>query len=187
MPLVTVALISANLAAYGLELAAGGLPVCEAYGFVPARFMASGGLELALSSMFLHDPERLAHIAGNMTFLAIFGTLVEGRLGHRMFAALYLAAGVFGALLHVLVDPTATDALVGASGAVFGVMAVAAVLRPRLLGFVVAFAGIELWRAFSGADASVSFGCHLGGLSAGFVFVSIMRALDCDALEGSYP
>lgn len=184
-PIVTVALVLANLAAYGFELAAGGMGVCEAYGLVPAEFMRSGGVSPIFSSMFLHDPSNVTHVAGNMVFLTVFGVLVERQLGRLVFSGLYLGAGVFGAMLHVLVDPTSASPLVGASGAIFGVMAVAAVLRPRLLGFVVAFAGVEIWRAFSGDDASASFGCHLGGLAAGFVFVSITRALGSDALEAA--
>ena len=183
MPIVTLALIVLNFAVYALEREAGGQVLCDAHGLIPAQFMSSGELGPIFTSMFLHDPGTLLHIGGNMAFLLVFGALVEGRLGHRGFLGLYLASGVFGGLLHVLVDPSATNPLVGASGAVFGVLAVAGVLRPRMLGFVIAFAGIEVWRAFTGLDPGVSFGAHIGGLLAGSVVASILRALGSEALE----
>lgn len=184
-PLFTLLLVAANVAAYSLELGAGGLPVCEAYGLVPRSFMSTGALSPLVTSLFLHDPGALTHIVGNMVFLALFGTLVEGRLGHLRFLALYLAAGVFGGLAHVLVAPSATDALVGASGAIFGVLAVAGALYPRLLGFVAAFAGLNIWNAFTGGSGNVSFGCHIGGFVIGFLAVVLLRATDSEVLEAA--
>lgn len=184
-PLVTLVLVALNLVAYLLELAAGGQASCDAYGLIPARFMRSGDLGPLVTSTFLHDPSNLFHLAGNMAFLAVFGTLVERGLGRLGFLALYLVAGVCGGLTHVLVAPGATDPLVGASGAIFGVLAVAAVLRPRLLGFAVAFAGIEVWHAFFGPSGNVSFGCHLGGFFAGAVVALLLRAVGSEALEAA--
>lgn len=183
MPLVTVLLVIANLLAYRLELASGGFSACEAYGLIPAQFIHGGALSPLVSSLFLHDPGAVAHIAGNMIFLALFGALVEGALGAPLFLALYLVAGAVGGLTHVLVDPTATDPLVGASGAIFGVLAVAGALYPRLLGFVVAFAGLNVWHAFMGDAESVSFGTHLGGFFAGFIVVVCLRAARSEILE----
>jgi membrane associated rhomboid family serine protease len=79
--------------------------------------------------------------------------------------------------MHVAIDPGSMVPLVGASGAVFGVLAVAGVIRPALLGFVVSFAAIEVWHAFSGSAGDVSFGCHIGGFVAGFVFIMVLRLL----------
>lgn len=174
-PLITLVLVAANLLAFSAELAGGGYSVCAAYGLVPARFMASGEVAPIFSSLFLHDPSRLFHLGGNMAFLAIFGALVERGVGHIRFAALYVAAGVLGALLHVVVDPSATTPLVGASGAIFGVLAVAGVLQPRLLGFVLGFGALNIWHAFAGDAGDVSFGCHLGGLMAGALFAAVWR------------
>jgi membrane associated rhomboid family serine protease len=173
---VTLLLIFANLAVFGFELAAGGQPV-YAYGLVPAHVVPSA----LISSLFLHDPSTFAHLGGNMVFLAIFGTLVEKELGGALFLALYLVAGVSGGFMHVMANPVATAPLVGASGAIFGVMAVAGALRPSLLAFVLAFASINVWHAFTGADGSVSFGAHIGGFVAGFLFVWLLRATE--ALE----
>lgn len=179
MPFVTLLLVALNVLAYRLELTAGGEAFCRVYGLIPAHFTPAA----LLSSLFLHDPGALTHIAGNMVFLLVFGAVVEDAIGGLGLAALYLAAGAAGGLLHVVVDPSSTIPLVGASGAVFGVIAVAAVVRLRLLGFAVAFVGLNVWNAFTGDDGDVSFGCHIGGFCLGFLVVLILRAIDSEALE----
>jgi rhomboid family protein len=185
VPLFTLLLVAANLLAYCLELEAGGQAACEAYGLIPAQFVRTGALTPMFSSLFLHDPAGLAHLAGNMVFLTLFGTLVERGLGRLGFLSLYLTAGAAGGLCHVLVDPTSTSPLVGASGAIFGVLAVAAVLQPRLLGFVVAFVGLNVWHAFMGGAGDVSFGCHIGGFCVGVLVAMVLRAAGNEALEAA--
>jgi membrane associated rhomboid family serine protease len=173
LPLVTAALVLGNLAAYALELRGGVEAMCDAHGFVPAQFMATGAVGPLLASLFLHAG--LEHLLANMVALVVAGIIVEREIGHFRFLGLYLAAGVVGGLLHVVVDPTATSALVGASGAIFGVLAVAGGLRPRMLGFIVGFVGINVWYAFAGTGGDISFGTHLGGFAVGVLMVASMR------------
>jgi membrane associated rhomboid family serine protease len=182
VPIVTGALVLANLAAYGWERAAiaFGDDPCATYGLVPARFVETGEIIPLFTHCFLHDPDHLSHIAGNLLFLALFGSQVEGALGHARFATLYFAAGVGGALTHVLVDPAATGPLVGCSGCVLGLMAAIAVLAPRWVGFVCAYAAIEIGCLLTGTGGSVSAACHVGGFSIvalGFVAVFLARRL----------
>ena len=172
-PFVTLALISANLLGFWLEMAAGGYPACEEFGLVPAKLVASGEVTPVFSSLFLHVPGSWAHLGGNMAFLAFFGAVAEGA-GRLRFLALYLAAGVAGALLHVGVDPSSTIPLVGASAAVFGVMALAAVQHPRLLACVVGCASIEVWRAVTG-DLDVSAPAHIGGFAVGVIGAAVTK------------
>jgi len=174
LPLVTLALILVNLGAYAAELASGGESFCSAYGLVPRAFARSGDMTPVFNSMFLHA--NLTHLAGNLIFLTIFGTVVEHALGHIRFALLYFVSGVAGALLHVAVDPSAANAMVGCSGCLFGLIALAAARNPRFLGFALTFGAVEIWHALSGTETSVSFGAHLGGLAAGVLFAIIMRA-----------
>jgi membrane associated rhomboid family serine protease len=185
VPVVTLLLVATNLLAYLFELGADGQVVCYVHGLVPAKFVHSGELGPLVSSLFLHDPAGLAHIAGNMAFLALFGAIVEGALGGLPFLGLYLVAGALGGLMHVLVSPAATEPLVGASGAIFGILAVAGALRPRLLGFVAAFVGINIFHAIAGGGGNVSFGCHIGGFVAGVLVVALMRAAGSEALEAA--
>ena len=182
-PTVTAALVLANAAAYLVELGSGVEPFCQAHGLVPERFARSGDLGPVFAAMFLHAG--LAHLAGNMACLAVFGTLVERAVGPARFLCVYLAAGFAGGLLHVLVDPAATDALVGASGAIFGVLAVAAVARPRLIGFTIGFAAINVWYALAGTGGAVSFGDHLGGLMVGALFALAAKASGGECLEAA--
>lgn len=177
VPLATLALVLTNVAVYRLE--AGSRALCDAYGLIPAHFAP----EALVTSTFLHDPVSLLHIAGNMAFLLLFGAIVEGSIGSIPFLCLYLTAGLAGGLLHVLVNPSSVDPLVGASGAICGVLAVAGAIRPRLLGFVVAFIGLNIFHAFVGAEGTVSFACHIGGFVAGFIIVLLMRVTGSEALE----
>jgi membrane associated rhomboid family serine protease len=178
---VTALLALALVAAYAAELALGGFSVCEAYGLVPSH----PSFETAVSSTFLHDPESPFHLGGNLVFLVVFGGIVERALGSFRFLGLYAAAGLAGAALHCLVASGSSEPLVGASGALFGLLAVAAVIRPRLAGFAVAFVGLNIWYAFMGGAGNVSFGCHIGGFFAGFLVVMFLWMTDSEALEAA--
>ncbi len=175
----TALLALALVAVYIVELDGNGAALCNAYGLVPAH----ASLETALSSTFLHDPSSVFHLGGNLVFLVIFGGIVERSLGSFRFLGLYASAGLGGAALHCIVNPSASEALVGASGALFGLLAVAAVINPRLIGFAVAFAGVEIWHAVAGGGGNVSFGCHLGGFAMGAAVAVFLRAIDSEALE----
>jgi len=182
MPLMTLVLVALNVAAYLLELASGGQAACEAWGLVPAH-VVPGHL---FSYLFLHDPGTVAHLAGNLVFLAIFGALVEREIGGAKFLTLYFLAGAAGGVLHIAVASGATDPLVGCSGAVFGLLAVAGAIRPRMMGFVGTFGAINVAHAFGAPGAgNVSFAAHLGGLFAGFVFALVLRAAGDEALEAA--
>jgi membrane associated rhomboid family serine protease len=89
-----------------------------------------------------------------------------------------------GALMHVMVDPSATAPMVGASGAICGLLAVGAVLRPRFLVFVGVFAAINIWYALTASGGGVSYGSHIGGFAVGFVVAALLRGRH-DALEGT--
>jgi len=173
-PLVTLALIFANLLAFKLELATGGIPACREYGLIPAHFAPI----TLVTSLFFHDPTTIVHLAGNMAALALAGSVVEAELGPFLFASLYFASGIAGGLMHANINPSSTVPLIGASGAIFGVFAVLGVLHPRLLGFVVGMAALNIWAAFRGAEGNVSFGCHIGGLCAGTAFAFFCRPVE---------
>lgn len=168
---VTALLALSLVAVFGLELAGGGMAVCDAYGLVPAR----PSFEAALSSLFLHDPDSLFHLGGNLVFLVIFGGIVERALGSSAFAGLYLAAGLGGAALHIIVNPHATEALVGCSGALCGLIAFSVVIDRRFVGFVIAFAAVNIWYALAGTGGAISFGDHIGGLFIGVVCALAQR------------
>jgi len=127
-PYITVTIIVLNALAwfYELVLPADVLPVfLQVYGVVPANFHAT----TLLTSMFLHGS--WSHVIGNMWYLWIFGDNVEDRVGHGRFIAFYLLCGAGAALGQVAIDPTSTLPMIGASGAIAGVMGAYFVLYPR--------------------------------------------------------
>ena len=140
-PVVTIALIIANLAAWVLLQGAGtNLRVLEAsvwqYGAVPCELTHAcvrqyGGLGWAelLTSMFMHGGWE--HIIGNMLFLWVFGNNIEDSMGHTRFIVFYLVCGVAAGLAHVLLSPGSDVPTVGASGAISGVMGAYVVLYPQ--------------------------------------------------------
>jgi membrane associated rhomboid family serine protease len=146
-PLVTYALIGANVWMFLFELALG--PELEGFirtwAFVPARYFLLAEAEPAnwidrylplLTSMFLHGG--WAHLLGNMVYLGIFGDAVEDRLGHLRYLAFYLLTGVGAGLAHAYLNPASTVPTVGASGAISGVLGGYLVLFPhaRVLALV---------------------------------------------------
>ncbi|MFH1732500.1 MAG: rhomboid family intramembrane serine protease [Planctomycetota bacterium] len=134
---------------------------------------------------FLHAVTNPLHIAMNMFMLWMFGGDVERALGRPRFLTLYLAAAAVGGICMI---PWYFTMLVGASGAVFGVMAAYARLFPerRLLfrgmfpvrarTLVLVLAGINLLAAVAGSDAGVAHFAHLGGFAAGWFFLSFERS-----------
>jgi membrane associated rhomboid family serine protease len=127
-PYITVTIIAINTVAWAYELLlpAEVLPVfLQVYGVVPAEFQPS----TLLTSMFLHGS--WSHVIGNMWYLWIFGDNVEDRVGHGRFVAFYLLCGFAAAIGQTLMDPDSTLPMIGASGAIAGVMGAYFVLYPR--------------------------------------------------------
>jgi membrane associated rhomboid family serine protease len=127
-PFVTIALIVVNVLVFLYELSLGE-PYLEQFllywGLVPAAF----SWVAVLSSMFLHGG--LMHVGSNMLFLWIFGDNVEDRMGHGRFVAFYLLCGAAAALAQTAMSPDSIVPMVGASGAVAGVMGAYFVLYPH--------------------------------------------------------
>ncbi|MGI3186802.1 rhomboid family intramembrane serine protease [Nioella aestuarii] len=160
------------------------------WALVPAE--ASQGLELhtIITSMFLHGG--WMHIIGNMLFLYIFGDNLEDQLGHLGYLLFYLASGVAAAFAQMAADPSSTVPMVGASGAIAGVMGGYLLLFPRarvdvaLIIFVIikvitvpAWLMLGLWfglqlvngAASEAAGGGVAYWAHAGGFVAGVVLV----------------
>jgi membrane associated rhomboid family serine protease len=171
-------------------------------GFMPALLF--GHAEIAeqwvapgvtiFTSMFLHGS--LLHLAGNMLYLWIFGDNIEDRVGHVRFVIFYLLCGALAALAQALPDTRSTIPMIGASGAVSGVLGAYVVLYPRakvlvalplLIVFytvrVPAVVVLGVWfggqllssfAADSGAGG-VAFGAHVGGFLAGMILILWFR------------
>jgi membrane associated rhomboid family serine protease len=164
----------------------------ERHGVVPF-FLLSGyapSLSTPVSSMFMHGG--LYHLLSNMWFLHVFGDNVEDRLGHLRFFIFYLLTGVAAVLVHALMAPSSTIPLVGASGAISGVLGAYILMFPRtrIVTFVFiffvevpAFIFIFVWfvmQVSSGcgtlvtpSEAGVAFFAHIGGFVAGVLLLLI--------------
>jgi len=103
------------------------------WGLVPARLVEAPleNVSTVVSSMFMHDPSGWFHIGGNMLFLWIFGDNVEDAMGRGRYALFYFLSGLAAASAQVLVDPSSPVPMVGASGAIAGVLAAYGSLYPR--------------------------------------------------------
>lgn len=138
---------------------------------------------------FLHGD--FMHLFGNMIFLWVFGDNVEDALGHVKFLFFYLASAAAGAWLHGIVDVNSEVPLIGASGAVAGIVAAYLLLHPRVKVWVLvlmrlplripAWIPIVLWIAFqflmfaAGGEDEVSWAAHVGGIVAGTIMVLLLR------------
>ena len=142
-----------------------------------------------LTYMFLHGD--ILHLASNMLFLWVFGDNVEDAMGHIKYLVFYLLCGVAGGLAHACMLPASKLPLIGASGAVAGVIAAYLILHPRVLVWVLAFRFIPLrisaawvlgvWVAtqlcmvlLNQAD-QVAWWAHIGGMVAGAILILFMR------------
>lgn len=224
-PVVNLTLIGINALVflYALSLGGGGylwggggLDVTVFFfkwGFIPDELTTGRGIETVFrvraiesavptwatifSSMFIHGG--LFHFAGNMAFLWVFGDNIEGRLGHLKYLLFYLGTGVAATLSHLAIEPHSQVPLVGASGAIAGVMGAYALLYPfnRIKALVIFFfiTAMELsaliflgiWFFLQilnslgalglSSGANVAFMAHVGGFVAGVIVIAIYKLL----------
>jgi membrane associated rhomboid family serine protease len=218
-PVVTIALIVLNVLAWVFLQGMGAEPtlsgsVCR-LGLIPADFLErvrepisirmSQELSCVISgerqwytpitSMFMHGS--WFHLIGNMWFLWVFGNNVEDSTGHFRHAAFYLLCGLAAAAAQTVTDPDSLVPMVGASGAIGGIMGAYIVLYPRVrvhmlvfLGFYIttivvpAFVMLGYWfiiqvlsglPALGSKEGGVAFWAHVGGFAAGAALILVFR------------
>jgi len=158
----------------------------ETYGLVPFEVMGGKNLLSLITSMFLHAD--ILHLGLNMFFLLVSGDAVERELGSSRFLALYLSFGIIAGLFHSYLNSASPIPTIGASGAIFGVLAAFAILFPfrwllKLFGFIpiplpaILFVFItiltETAYVSSGVGETVAHTAHVGGFLAG-VFLTLL-------------
>jgi membrane associated rhomboid family serine protease len=213
-PYVTVGILIACVAVYLWQHLVLSHPEAQrmllSFGLIPAVLTGHAELPPALdvvpawtsvfTSMFMHGG--FWHLAGNMLFLWIFGNNVEDAMGHARFLAFYLLCGVAAVAAQVLPNPGSEVPMVGASGAISGVLGAYMLLYPRarvLLGIPLGFVLVQLgrfpaiwvlavWflmqlgmaafaspRASGGGEGGIAFGAHIGGFIAGLALVALFK------------
>ena len=228
-PVVTVGIIAANLAAWLFVQGAGteeavlrsvcqlGLIPGEVLGRVPVgtaiplgrdalgRLLACPNpigpphVATVLTSMFMHSG--WLHILGNMWFLWVFGNNIEDSMGHARFVVFYLLCGIAAAAAQTFANPGSVVPMVGASGAISGVMGAYVLLYPRVrvhtlivLGFFIttvalpAYVMLGYWflvqlvlgaaGALSHGEGGVAFWAHVGGFVAGMALIRLFTNPD---------
>ncbi|MEO0108218.1 MAG: rhomboid family intramembrane serine protease [candidate division WOR-3 bacterium] len=184
-PVINWLLIASNILVFLLQKSGA---VGEEFAAVPARIVSGQDWHTIPTSMFMHGG--MLHIIGNMWFLHIFGDNVEDAFSHIGYLLVYLAAGFCGALLQIMVAPSSTVPMVGASGAISGVLGAYMVLYPgaRILTLVPVFVFLQfvnipailflgfwiLIQILSGlgaprAGGGIAFFAHIGGFAFGFL------------------
>jgi membrane associated rhomboid family serine protease len=199
-PIVNYLLIVSCTAVFLYMLSLGSAPeiarFVSTYGAIPSQVL--GGTTGAppyltlVTSLFLHGG--WVHLLGNMLYLWVFGDNVEDLMGHGGYLLFYLIAGVIATLTHVFLNPTSTLPVVGASGAIAGVLGAYLVLFPRARILSLVPLGYFLWTARVPAlfflpvwflmqfltglasihrDVPVAWAAHVGGFIAGLLLVLV--------------
>jgi membrane associated rhomboid family serine protease len=101
----------------------------QAYGAIPAHIMHASHLSSLITAMFLHGG--LMHLVGNMLYLWIFGDNIEGLMGHARYLIFYLLCGIAATMSHIVMMPASQEPMIGASGAISGVLGAYLVKFPR--------------------------------------------------------
>lgn len=210
---MTVLLIALNAAVFAAEATGMHQTVIASFGIIPSQLVEVGlwggpvlnGPDAGtvpehytlLSYMFFHG--NLMHLAGNMLFLWVFGDNVEDALGHIKFLIFYILCGIAAGLAHTAIMPQSTAPLIGASGAVAGVIAAYLLLHPRVTVWVLAFRFIplkitaalalgawilmQLFMILVPQQGPIAWWAHVGGLVAGAVLVLVMRRPNVPLLD----
>jgi membrane associated rhomboid family serine protease len=205
-PYTTITLIVLNSLVFLYQLSLGDQvnDFVFTFGLIPAEF----SWLTVFTSMFLHGG--LLHVGGNMLYLWIFGDNVEDRMGHGRFVAFYLLCGIAAALAQAIINPDSPVPMVGASGAIAGVMGAYFVLYPHsrivtLVPLFVYFQVMEVPAIFflgiwfvmqlvSGVGTiatavagepggGVAFWAHVAGFAAGVTGVIIFRRPERQRVE----
>jgi len=203
-PIVTVLFMAMSILVYLYEVALGegrGEYFIGAFALVPARLFHAAAVPGPLpagvtlfTSMFLHGG--LFHLAGNMLYLWIFGNNVEDAMGRVRFMVFYLLCGMIAAVSHAATNTQSLIPMIGASGAVSGVLGAYLLLYPHArvltlftLGFFVrmievpAMVVLGFWLVFQFLSAMISQGsgggvawyAHIGGFLAGMVLIGLFK------------
>jgi membrane associated rhomboid family serine protease len=201
---VTIGIIVINILVYIWELVSpsGEKYIVFKYGAIPSSLLSFEKAEpfsihpslSIFSSMFLHGG--VLHVGGNMLYLWIFGNNIEDRLGHFRFILFYLMCGIVAAYSHAIITPSSTIPMIGASGAVAGVLGAYILLFPRARVHTLVFFGffvdiikipalivIGFWaiiQVVNGilsqglvAQGGVAWFAHVGGFLAGLLTIKI--------------
>ncbi len=173
----TLTLIGINLLVFFAQLF---VPLMQ-FAFVPVTAFSEPWT--FVTSIFMHAG--FSHLFFNMFALFIFGLSLESRISQRGFLIIYFIAGIVGNLAYLYTDPLSTTPAVGASGAIYGVMGILAVLAPGMMVFVgglypLPMILVAIFYAYSNfvglfSPSGIAYQAHLGGLFIGVIVGIYLR------------
>ena len=205
-PYVTYVLLTACVLVFFWQISLGDAAQQAVYSFgvIPSVLFATKNLPAELeilpawltifTSMFLHGG--WMHLIGNMLYLWVFGNNVEDAMGHRRFIVFYLACGLLAALTQAVLNPDSEIPMIGASGAISGVLGAYLLLHPHarilvvipiviviytpwiaaywVLGF---WFVLQLFNSLTSASdtGGIAYGAHLGGFVAGMLLIPFFK------------
>ncbi len=205
-PYVTYALLSACVLIFFWQISLGDAAQQAVYSFgvIPSVLFATKSLPAELeilpawltifSSMFLHGG--WMHLIGNMLYLWVFGNNVEDAMGHKRFILFYLSCGLLAALTQAVLNPDSEIPMIGASGAISGVLGAYVLLHPHARILVLIPIGILIYTPWiaaywvlgfwfvlqlvnsliSASDmGGVAYGAHIGGFVAGMLLIPLFK------------
>ena len=198
LPWVTWGLMAINIVVFLLEVGgsdASMRAMVATYGATPSAIARNTAADAGippyltlLTSIFLHGS--FLHLFGNMIFLWVFGDNIERALGRVRYLAFYLLCGIIGGVVFAFSAPQSKIELIGASGAIAGVVIAYAMLRPcarvtvllwiiplRVAAYWVIglFVLTQLWNLGSSSKSEVAYWCHFGGMLAGAVLFPFLK------------
>ena len=197
-PIVTIAIIGINVIVFLYEMTLNDLDTFRfnrQFGLIPWEITTGETLDVVpltrtlgidvespiptwgtvFSSMFVHAS--FMHIMFNMLFFGLFGNYVEARLGHVKFLLLFLATGVAAALAQVAIDQDSMVPLIGASGAVAGIMGAYLLVYPESIVFMAIYFGTQLFYGIGslgtvGQETNIAYMAHVGGFVGGVLLMA---------------
>jgi membrane associated rhomboid family serine protease len=202
VPYVTVGIIVLNMLVFLYEISSppGMEKIAYTYGAIPQYILTFDKVQpihpalTIFSAMFMHGG--IFHIAGNMLYLWIFGNNIEDKMGHIRFIVFYLFCGITAAYAHAITDPHSHVPMIGASGAISGVIGAYLLLFPRAMVHTLIFLGffvtvvkipalivIGFWVFIQFVNGLISSGiareggvawfAHIGGFLAGLLTIKL--------------
>lgn len=218
-PVLTIAVIASCVLVFLWQMSLGtegGQRAVYSLGVIPAVLLHHADLPVDMAwvpptatvftSMFLHGG--IMHLGGNMLYLWIFGNNVEDSMGHLRFILFYLICGIAAALGQALINPSSEVPMIGASGAISGVLGAYLLLYPRARVLTLIPLGafsqmvrmpavvvLGLWfvlqlvnsAAASGRQGGVAWFAHIGGFVAGMVLIPLFKRRDVPLFHPAQP
>ncbi len=212
---VTAALIVINILVFVIFQSGLFLPALKtasmSYGMIPAIIFDTAELDprfavlpqnlTLLTYMFLHGG--WMHLLSNMAFLWVFGDNIEDAMGHVKFLVFYLLCGIAAGLAHALMSPDQQAPLIGASGAISGIIGAYLILHPRFKVWILLFGRLPLkipamfvlggWvllqiiSLFGSGKDDVAWWAHLGGLAAGIILTPFFKRRGVALFDSNKP